>query len=218
VSLAHHGVLFLDELAEFRRTTLEALRQPLEDGQVCIARARSRAWFPARPSVVAAVNPCPCGYFSHPRRRCTCNDETRRRYRAKLSGPLVDRLDIHVAVPPVEVSALTGARHGESSIMVRQRVARARDLQLERMRVEKLGGRLNATLSVSELERIAPLERDGKRLIEAAVERLGLSARGFLKVLRVARTIADLEGEATVRAPHIAEAIQGRLLDREVMR
>jgi magnesium chelatase family protein len=216
VSLAHHGVLFLDELAEFRRATLEALRQPLEDGRVCIARARARAWFPARPLLVAASNPCPCGYWSHPRRHCSCSEEARRRYRARLSGPLIDRLDLHVAVPPVEVSALTSARHGESSATVRERVIRARERQRER--AAKLGSsaRANTELSGVELERVAPLDREARKLVEAAVEQLGLSARGFVKVLRVARTIADLEGEERVRAQHLAEAIQGRLLDRQV--
>jgi magnesium chelatase family protein len=218
VSLAHHGVLFLDELAEFRRTALEALRQPLEDGVVCIARARARAWFPARPLLVGAVNPCPCGYFSHPRRRCACSEEARQRYRARLSGPLVDRLDIHIAVPPVEISALTAPRHGEASPSVRARVARARNVQLERARALGSVARVNATLSSAELERAAPLDRPSQRLLELAANRLGLSARAFVKVLRVARTIADLEGEERVRQPHVAEAIQGRLLDREVLR
>jgi magnesium chelatase family protein len=218
VSLAHRGVLFLDELAEFRRGALEALRQPLEDGVVCIARARARAWFPARPVLVCAVNPCPCGYLSHPRRKCSCSEEAVRRYRARLSGPLVDRLDIHVAVPPVDVAALTGARHGESSATVLARVARAREVQRERARRLGLTARLNAALSGSELERVAPVEPGWRRLMELAVDKLGLSARAFVKVLRVARTIADLEGEERVRQPHVAEAIQGRLLDREVPR
>lgn len=213
VSLAHHGVLFLDELAEFRRSTVEALRQPLEDGRVCIARARARAWFPARPLVVAAVNPCPCGYLGHPRRRCSCSDEARRRYRARLSGPLLDRLDIHVNVPPVDVASLTGARRGETSADVRARVIAARALQTARRKQLELSVNVNAALSNTEMERVAPLDRESKRLIEAAIEKLGLSARGFVKVLRIARTIADLEGEERVRAPHIAEAIQARLLD-----
>ena len=215
VSLAHHGVLFLDELAEFRRGALEALRQPLEDGTVCIARARARAWFPARPVVVAAVNPCPCGYWSHPRRRCACSEEARKRYRARLSGPLVDRLDIHVGVPPVEVSALTGARSGEPSEAVRVRVERARAVQRERAAALGLSARVNAALSGADLERVAPIQQDFRRLMELAVDKLGLSARAFVKVLRVARTIADLEGDERVRQPHVAEAIQGRLLDRE---
>jgi len=218
VSLAHHGVLFLDELAEFRRGALEALRQPLEDGTVCIARARARAWFPARPVVVGAVNPCPCGYWSHPRRKCTCSEDTRKRYRSRLSGPLVDRLDVHVAVPPVEVWALTGAATGETSQTVRERVARARAVQ--RLRAETLGlsSRVNSALTGAELERVAPIEREFKRLLELAVDKLGLSARAFAKVRRVARTIADLEGEERVKQPHVAEAIQARLLDREAQR
>jgi magnesium chelatase family protein len=218
VSLAHHGVLFLDELAEFRRGTLEALRQPLEDGTVCIARSRARAWFPARPLVVGAVNPCPCGYSGHPRRRCACSEEARKRYRARLSGPLLDRLDIHVSVPPVEVSALTRAGGGESSADVRARVERARGVQRKRAAKLGLSSAVNAALGGAELERLAALDKDGRRLIEAAVEKLGLSARAFTKVLRVARTIADLEGEERVRATHVAEAIQARLLDREVLR
>jgi magnesium chelatase family protein len=217
VSLAHHGVLFLDELAEFRRGALEALRQPLEDGKVCIARSRARAWFPARPLVVGAVNPCPCGYYGHPRRSCSCSEEARKRYRSRLSGPLLDRLDIHVSVPPVDVSALTGPGGGESSATVRARVARARAVQRERATLG-LSSAVNATLSGRELDEVAALDADGRRLIEAAVEKLGLSARAFTKVRRVARTIADLEGERRVRAPHVAEAIQGRLLDREVLR
>ena len=218
VSLAHHGVLFLDELAEFRRSALESLRQPLEDGKVCIARSRARAWFPARPLVVGAVNPCPCGYFGHPRRRCTCTEEARSRYRSRLSGPLVDRLDIHVAVPPVDVAALTRAGGGESSRAVGERVARARVIQCERAKTLGIPACVNAALRGPELERAATLDREGRRLVEAAIEKLGLSARAFVKVLRVARTIADLEGEERVRAPHVAEAIQGRLLDREVLR
>jgi magnesium chelatase family protein len=211
-------VLFLDELAEFRRGTLEALRQPLEDGTVCIARARARAWFPARPVLVGAVNPCPCGYFSHPRRRCLCSEEARKRYRARLSGPLIDRLDIHVSVPPVDVTALTAARHGESSEAVRARVSRARETQRRRREKLEVSARFNAALSNAELERVAELGRDARRLLELAVNKLGLSARAFVKVLRVARTIADLEDDERIRQPHVAEAIQGRLLDREVTR
>jgi magnesium chelatase family protein len=214
VSLAHHGVLFLDELAEFRRSALEALRQPLEDGFVNIARARARARFPARPLVIGAVNPCACGYFGHPRLPCRCTDAARERYRARLSGPLLDRLDIHVAVPPVEVSALVSGGKGEGSASVRERVSRARAAQLARVRELKLQHRLNALLSGAELERVVILESDSRRLIEAAISRLGLSARAFTKVLRVARTIADLEQAERVRTPHVAEAIQGRILGR----
>jgi magnesium chelatase family protein len=217
VSLAHHGVLFLDELAEFRRSTLEALRQPLEDGRVCIARARARAWFPARPLLVGAVNPCACGYWGHPRRSCRCAEEARRRYRSRLSGPLLDRLDIHVAVPPVEVSALTGGARGESSLTVRRRVAQARAVQRARAAELGLQSALNAAASGADLERIAALDRKSRRLLEAAMRQLGLSARAYNKILRVARTIADLEEERCLREPHVAEAIQARLFDREVV-
>ena len=212
VSLAHHGVLFLDELAEFRRAALEALRQPLEDGYVNIARVRARARFPARPLLIGAVNPCACGYFGHPRLPCRCTDQARERYRARLSGPLLDRLDIHVAVPPVEVSALVTSAKGESSASVRERVSRARAVQYTRARQLKLHQGLNALLSGAELERVVILESDSRKLIEAAINRLGLSARAFSKVLRVARTIADLDHEERVRTPHVAEAIQGRIL------
>ncbi len=217
VSLAHHGVLFLDELAEFRRPALEALRQPLEDGRVCIARTRARVWFPARPLVVGAVNPCPCGYFGHPRRLCRCTRLGRRKYQSRLSGPLLDRLDVHVAVPPVEVGSLVKASAGESSAAVRARVMRARERQWERHRRGEANATHNAALSGRELEALVLLDAEGKRLLEAAVRELGLSARAFAKILRGARTIADLDQESRVRAPHVAEAIQGRLLDREVM-
>jgi magnesium chelatase family protein len=215
VSLAHHGVLFLDELAEFRRAALEALRQPLEDGKVCIARARARAWFPARPLLVAAVNPCPCGYFGHARLPCRCSDAARQRYRARLSGPLLDRIDIHVNVPPVEVVALVQSRGGESSEHVRSRVLRARDTQ--RQRAQKLGlpGVCNAALPARDLERVVALDPASRALIESCVQRLGFSARAFGKVLRVARTVADLDGAEHVRDTHVAEAIQGRIMDRE---
>jgi magnesium chelatase family protein len=212
VSLAHHGVLFLDELAEFRRTALEALRQPLEDGFVNISRARARARFPARPLLIGAVNPCACGYFGHPRLPCRCTDAARERYRARLSGPLLDRLDIHVSVPPVEVSALVRSAKGEDSASVRARVAKARTVQYERAQQLKLRHGLNALLSGAELESVVTLDRESRKLIEAAINRLGLSARAFSKVLRVARTIADLEHEQCVRTPHVAEAIQGRIV------
>ena len=177
-----------------------------------IARARARARFPARPLLIGAVNPCACGYFGHPRLPCRCTDPARERYRARLSGPLLDRLDIHVAVPPVEVSALVRSIRGEDSATVRERVSQARERQYARARQLKLQQGLNALLSGAELERVVKLEGESRKLIEAAINRLGLSARAFSKVLRVARTIADLEHEQHVRTPHVAEAIQGRIL------
>jgi magnesium chelatase family protein len=208
-------VLFLDELAEFRRGTLEALRQPLEEGVVNISRARARARFPARPILVAAVNPCPCGYRGHPRRACRCARAHCERYLSRLSGPLLDRLDVHVFVPPVEVSALVASSSGESSATVRSRVLAARARQRERSVRGTTRATLNALLSRAELDHVAGPDAHGRLLLEGAVSKLGLSARGFVKVLRVARTIADLDGDVRVSAPHIAEAIQGRLLDRE---
>ncbi|HYP91054.1 MAG TPA: YifB family Mg chelatase-like AAA ATPase [Polyangiaceae bacterium] len=214
VSLAHHGVLFLDELAEFRRVALEALRQPLEDGKVCIARARARAWFPARPLLVGAVNPCPCGYLGHGRLPCRCSSAALERYRARLSGPLLDRIDIHIHVPSVEVSALLHARGGETSEVVRERVLRARAVQ--RARAQRLGLRatINAALSASELERVLVLDAPSRGLMESCVRQLGLSARAFGKILRVARTVADLEGAEQVGPAHVTEGISGRILDQ----
>lgn len=217
LSLAHNGVLFLDELPEFRRDVVEALRAPLEDGKVCIARARSRAWFPARPLVVAAANLCPCGQYGHPGRPCRCSERARRAYLNRFSGPLLDRLDIHVGLPPVEVSALTSGAPGESSAAVRQRVAAARAIQTARREAGVTSAPCNATLSTRDLETVAPLDQSCIRLVESAVERLGLSARAFTKLVRVARTVADLDGSPCIRVPHVAEAIQARLVDREVM-
>jgi magnesium chelatase family protein len=215
VSLAHNGVLFLDELAEFRRSALEALRQPLEDGQVTIARARGTLTFPARPMVVAALNPCPCGYFMHPGRHCRCTAFQIQRYRLRLSGPLLDRLDVHVALLPVDIKSLTSTDQAESSAAVRERVTRTREVQLARYRSGEVRVRSNAELGPTDLDQVASLDGKGRRLIESATETLGLSARAYTRVRRVARTIADLEGKDGIQSAHVAEAIQGRLLDRE---
>ncbi len=215
ISLAHHGVLFLDEILEFRRSALEALRQPLEDGEVAIARARARATFPARPLVVAAANPCPCGYAGDPNRRCGCSEERVHAYRARLSGPLLDRIDLHVSLPPVDVASLSSRAVGESSESVRERVVRARQIQLDRHRRGDTGESLNARLGATDVDKIASPDAAGMRLITSAVERLGLSARAYGKVLRVARTLADLEGVTEVRAVHVAEAVQARIFDRQ---
>jgi magnesium chelatase family protein len=214
VSLAHHGVLFLDELAEFRRAALEALRQPLEDGMVTISRAHAKATFPARPVVVCAMNPCACGYLGDGTGRCGCSRERIAHYRSRLSGPLLDRIDVHVALAPVSVSALQGGPPAEPSADVRVRVERARAIQRGRMEAGETTGACNATLSPRDLERVAALCDGGARLLGAAVAKLCLSARAYGKVLRVARTIADLEGCTAVAPPHVAEAISARVLDR----
>jgi magnesium chelatase family protein len=214
VSLAHHGVLFLDELAEFRRPALEALRQPLEDGCVTVSRARAKATFPARLLLACAMNPCACGWFGDGSSRCACTIERLRAYRAKVSGPLLDRIDVHVVLPPVEVCALQSAERGEASALVRERVERARAVQRERALQAVITATTNAALGPRDIDRVAPLCSGGARMLASAVERLSLSARAYGKVLRVARTIADLDGSDSVRPPHVAEAIALRILDR----
>ena len=207
LSLAHRGVLFLDELPEFRRHVLEAMRQPLEDGEVVLARAGRNVTYPADVMLVAAMNPCPCGHHGAGTRRCRCTAHELVAYRRRVSGPLVDRIDLHVDVPAV-APALLGTGGGEPTSAVRERVLRARAAQTER------SSRPNARLRGAALRRFCAPDDAGKRLLAAAVERLGLSARAHDKVLRVARTIADLEGAGAVRAEHVGEAIQYRALDR----
>ena len=210
ISLAHHGVLFLDELPEFSRNALEALREPLESGVVVLSRARRVVEFPARFLLVAAMNPCPCGWQGDARRRCRCTAEQVRRYRAKLSGPLLDRIDIHVevrSVPPEELLD-RAALAGEGSLAVSARVRAARARQWSRQ------GRLNAHLSAAELAARAPLDRPGRALLARAIGCLGLSARGCDRVIKLARTIADLQEEPDIRATHVSEAIALRALDR----
>jgi magnesium chelatase family protein len=214
VSLAHHGVLFLDELAEFRRPALEALRQPLEEGLVTISRAHAKSTFPARLLLVCAMNPCACGWLGDGSDRCGCSRERVRAYRAKMSGPLLDRIDIHVVLPPVEVRALQASAPGEASVPVRARVVRARAVQRQRVECDGVRATTNGALGPRDLERVAVLCGGGARMLAAAVERLSLSARAYGKVLRVARTIADLDGSDSVRPAHVAEAISLRVLDR----
>jgi magnesium chelatase family protein len=214
VSLAHHGVLFLDELAEFRRSALEALRQPLEDGVVTISRAHSKATFPARPVMVCAMNPCACGYLGDGTGRCLCSRERVAHYRGRLSGPLLDRIDVHVALAPVSVAALQSRIAGESTATVRARVERAREVQRARHEARETSAPTNGSLSTADLDRVASLCESGSRLLASAVTRLALSARAYGKVLRVARTIADLEGATAIAPSHVAEAIGARLLDR----
>ncbi len=213
ISLAHNGVLFLDELMEFRRDVLESLRQPLEDGRVTIARSRTALTFPSRFQLVAAANPCPCGYLGETSRECVCTPAMIHRYRSRLSGPLVDRIDLQVLVPPVPWRELSDSRRGEPSDAVRRRVAAARRLQARRMADTGLG--CNAAMGPREIERWARPDGAGKRLMERAASTLGLSARAFHRILRVARTLADLEGSEKVAVHHVAEAISWRALDRE---
>ncbi|HSN90594.1 MAG TPA: YifB family Mg chelatase-like AAA ATPase [Anaeromyxobacteraceae bacterium] len=212
VSLAHHGVLFLDELPEFRRHVLEALRQPAEDGEVTVVRAARSVTYPAHFMLVAAMNPCPCGYHGDRRRACHCSVHELLRYRRRISGPLLDRIDLHVDVPALPERILDGAPAGPSSAVIRERVMRARDAQAGR--AEARGARCNARLRGTALRRLCAPDEAGRALLARAVDKLGLSARAHDKVLRVARTIADLEGAGAVRAPHVAEAIQYRALDR----
>ena len=214
VSLAHNGVLFLDELSEFRRGTLEALRQPLEDGFVTISRAQITATFPARPMLIGATNPCPCGHRGGASDRCRCREEQVRAYRARLSGPLVDRLDIHVVLPPVDVLALRGRACGEPSALVRERVERARVVQRARKDDGETRASANAHLSVKEVDRVCALDDVGGKILESAVRRMGLSARAYGKILRIARSIADLDGAVAIQSAHVAEAIGMRVLDR----
>lgn len=216
-SLAHNGVLFLDELLEFRRSTLEALRQPLEDKYVSIVRAQARAVFPARPLVVMAMNPCPCGHYGSPRGRCRCDPAQRTRYLARLSGPLLDRIDLHVQVPPVDVGSLVqgDAQTHESTQALAESVLRARARQADRQRRGLLAASDNGAASLDDLKRIAPLDGGSKRLLESAFTHLGLSARSYVRILRVARTIADLEDSDRVRQEHVGEAVCYRSLEVE---
>ncbi len=214
VSQAHNGVLFLDELPEFRRNVLEALRQPLEEGRVTVSRAAMSLTFPSRFMLVASMNPCPCGHYGNPHHGCTCTIPQIQRYRSRVSGPLLDRIDIHIEVPAIRSREMMGGDGGEPSAGIRERVDRARAVQEERFE----GRRTHANAGMGPRlvkEHCAP-DAEGRALLERAMDRLGFSARAFTKVLKVARTIADLEGSAAVRAPHIAEAIQYRSLDRDL--
>ncbi len=212
VSLAHHGVLFLDELPEFKRHVLEVLRQPLEDGQVTIARAQSSLTYPARFMLAAAMNPCPCGYATDPTKECSCTPLQIQRYLARISGPLLDRIDIHVEVPPLKRGELTDESSGEPSAGIRDRVRRARELQQDRFRRSKIY--CNAHMSTRQIRKFCQVESEARSLLETAMDRLGLSARAYDRILKVARTIADLEGLQTIGASQVAEAIQYRSLDR----
>ncbi|SCZ64680.1 Magnesium chelatase, subunit ChlI C-terminal [Thiohalomonas denitrificans] len=208
MSLAHGGVLFLDELPEFDRRVLEVLREPLESGTITISRAARQARFPARFQLLAAMNPCPCGYLSHPNGQCHCTHEQIQRYRARISGPLLDRIDLQLEIPPLPRELLRGDARSETSASVQDRVTQTRARQLQR------AGKPNALLNARETESICRLSDREAALLEQAVDRLGLSARAYHRVLRVARTIADLAQNESIEAAHISEAIGYRKLDR----
>ncbi len=212
VSLANNGVLFLDELPEFQRNVLEVMRQPLEDGTVTIARASMSLTFPSRFMLAAAMNPCPCGFFNDPSRECTCTPPMIQRYVSKISGPLLDRIDIHIDMPAVKYRELRDDASGEGSEQIRERVIRARQRQLERFHGEKVYS--NAQLSPRMIRKYCNISAECERLLESAMTRLGLSARAHDRILKVSRTIADLDGAEDISSTHISEAIQYRSLDR----
>lgn len=213
ISLAHNGVLFLDELPEFSRTAKEVLRQPLEDGIVTISRVSGKTTYPSSFMLVAAMNPCPCGYFGHPTRECTCTPIQVSRYLSRISGPLLDRIDLHIEVMPVEFEELSSTRPQETSREIRQRVQRIREVQ--QRRYEGTGVTCNARLTPALLNTFCPMDDSAKALLHRSFDQLGLSARAYDRILKVARTIADLDGKETIGTAHIAEAIQYRSLDRK---
>lgn len=214
LSLAHNGLLFLDEFPEFNRSVLETIRQPLEDGSVTIARAAGTLTFPANFMLVAAMNPCPCGYLTDPKRACKCTPNQVERYLARISGPLADRIDIHIDVPAVPFGELTSDRDGTSSATMRQEVIRAREAQAQRFDGQSI--RSNAEMNSRDVRKFCKLDEPSMNLIKQAVYELGLSARAHDKVLKIARTIADIESQSDVQSQHIAEAIQYRRLDRNL--
>lgn len=214
ISLAHNGVLFLDELPEFKRTVLEVMRQPLEDRVVTVSRARQSVEYPASFMLVASMNPCPCGYHNHPEKECVCAQGVVQKYLNRISGPLLDRIDIHVEVTPVAFSELTQEHLSEKSEKVRDRVIKARDVQEKRFK-ENEAIHCNAQMSSKVLKQVCKIDERGKDMLKKATDRLGLSARAFDRILKVARTIADLEESKDITSAHLAEAIQYRSLDRD---
>ncbi|TAH63834.1 MAG: ATP-binding protein [Gottschalkiaceae bacterium] len=214
ISLSHHGVLFLDELPEFSKNVIEVLRQPMEDGAVTISRVNATLTYPTRFMLIASMNPCPCGYYGDPVHECSCSQKNIERYLGKISGPLLDRIDIHIEVTPVNYSELDNHTDKiESSKEIRERVNKARDIQVNRYKGENIFS--NSQLSPKNINKYCKLDTKGKKLIKEAFERLGLSARAYNKVLKVARTIADLDGKENIESCHLAEAIQYRSLDRK---
>jgi magnesium chelatase family protein len=215
ISLAHHGVLFLDELPEFHRDVLEVLRQPLEEGRVTITRAAGTMTFPCEFMLVAAMNPCPCGYFGDPKRECRCSPNAIQRYRNKVSGPLLDRIDLHVEVPAIKIKEMMGEGAGEPSEKIRARVEAARQIQRKRFQGRKKIA-CNARMGAKELKSFCKLDESSQELLKMAISSLNLSARAYDRILRVARTIADLEHSEPIHSHHIQEAIQYRTLDRQL--
>ncbi len=216
ISLAHNGVLFLDEMPEFSRQTMEVLRQPMEDSKITISRVSASLSYPCSTMVVCAMNPCPCGYYGHPTRKCTCSPQAVQRYLSKLSGPLLDRLDIHIEVPPVEFSSLSGTADEECSADIRKRVNAAREIQTERLRGSGIS--CNAKMDAAQTKKFCRPTAEGLMLLEKVFEKLELSARAYDKILRIARTIADLDGSDSVNSDHISQAVQYRSLDRTLWR
>lgn len=214
VSLAHNGVLFLDELPEFNKNVLEVLRQPIEDEEVTISRALMALTFPARFMLVSAMNPCPCGYFGDPNRHCTCTPGMIQRYVSKISGPLLDRIDIHIEVPTLSYQELSEKSVGESSEVIRERVNKARKRQLERYK-DKKGMFCNAQLGSKDIRKYCVIDEPSEQLLQMAIQKFGFSARAYDRILKVSRTIADLESSGDIKPEHISEAIQYRTLDRK---
>jgi len=214
ISLAHNGVLFLDELPEFKRTVLEVMRQPLEDRVVTISRAKFSVEYPASFMLVASMNPCPCGYYNHPEKDCVCPPGVVQKYLNKISGPLLDRIDIHIEVTPVSFNELTEQRISEKSATIRERVIKAREVQAERFSTNE-GVHSNAQMSAKQVQMICKIDASGTQLLKIAMEKLGLSARAYDRILKVSRTIADLDSSQDIKTSHLAEAIQYRSLDRE---
>lgn len=215
VSFAHHGVLFLDELPEFKKNVLEVLRQPLEDFRVTISRSKMTLEFPANFMLAAAMNPCPCGFYTDPEKKCTCNSLQIQKYMSRISGPLLDRIDIHIEVPAVKFKDLQGTAKGEKSSEIRRRVVAARKIQLERFKEIK-GVNNNSDMGSKEIKAYCAIDQASLDLLKMAMTRLGLSARAYDRILKVSRTIADLECSEKILTQHISEAIQYRSLDREL--
>ncbi len=215
ISLAHHGVLFLDELPEFRRSTLEVMRQPLEDGKVTISRASGSMTFPAEFMLVAAMNPCPCGYYGDLKRECRCGPVQVQRYRQRISGPLLDRIDLHVEVPLIDYKELAASEAGESSSVIRQRVKNVRESQHQRF-ADEPDIRTNSTMGPRHLRAHCQLDKEGAQYLDHAMNEMDFSARAYDRILKASRTLADIDGNEEIAAKHVLEAIQYRTLDRNL--